>query len=73
MLGGAVIGMICLSVFVAGPHHKAKTPRMAKTTADMRCTQTRETLRVMASPNHTTGALANIMPRVVPATTQNQV
>jgi hypothetical protein len=46
---------------------------MAKTTAEIRCTQVNEIFRVMASPNQTTGALANIMPKVVPATTQNQL
>jgi len=38
----------------------------------MRCTQVSGTSRVMRSPNQTTGALATIMPKVVPATTHNQ-
>ena len=56
-----------------GPPHKAKPPSTAKTTADILCIHLSETLRVMTSPNQTTGALASIMPKVVPATTQNQL
>jgi len=48
---------------------RASTPSTAKITAAMRCTTRIGTRLVIASPKNTTGALASIMPSVVPATT----
>ena len=47
----------------------ATSPRTRKMTADTPCTTRMGTRRVMRSPSQTTGALASIMPSVVPATT----
>jgi len=44
----------------------------AKIKAETMCTSRMGTWRVMRSPNQTTGALASIMPTVVPATTQKK-
>jgi hypothetical protein len=49
------------------------TPSTAKTQADTTCTTRSGTSRVTRSPSQTTGALAIIMPSVVPATTATMV
>lgn len=46
------------------------TPSTRKIAAEMPCTSLIGTRRTIFSPSHTTGALASIMPSVVPATTQ---
>src|SRR5881398_484092 len=51
------------------PRQSATTPSTRNTTAPIVWTSLIGTLRVIASPNQTTGALASIMPSVVPATT----
>ena len=51
---------------------RANMPNTQKTPAETICTTRIGSIRVIRSPNQTTGALASIMPSVVPATTQNQ-
>ena len=47
----------------------AISPSTKKMNADTPCTQRKGSQRVTLSPSHTTGALASIIPKVVPATT----
>lgn len=59
----------------AGPQYSyalsnAIAPSTAKIAADTRCTARTGTRCVSFSPSQTAGALASIMPSVVPATTQ---
>ena len=67
----ASCGLLC--VCGASLPNNTNRPNTTNTAALMRCTQVSGTKRVMRSPNHTTGAFANIMPKVVPATTHNPV
>ena len=60
------------SVYQLPQPAKATVPSTAQMTAEMMCHVRIGTRRVMRSPSQTTGALASIMPKVVPATTHNR-